>query len=156
MRVTGVAQQRSWAGEGLPPIEEVLPGLWSIPVPIPNNPLRYVLSYGFETGDGVVLVDPGWHAEAAYQALVAGLQQAGFGIQDVRGVLVTHVHPDHYGLAPRLREASGAWVALHPADAALIDRSRDRQDELAEILAGDLLEAGAPASRRSPTRLLVR
>ena len=35
-----------------------------------------------------------------------------------KGVLVTHIHPDHYGLAGRIREASGAWVALHPADAA--------------------------------------
>src|SRR5919202_1520714 len=124
MRVTGVAQRRSWAGEGLPPTEEVRPGLWSIPVPIPNNPLRYVLSYGFETGGGVVLVDPGWHAEAAYEALVAGLQQAGFSVQDVRGVLVTHVHPDHYGLAPRLRDETGAWVALHAADAELIHHGR--------------------------------
>ena len=33
----------------LPPVERVRPGLWSIPVPIPNNPLRYVLVYAFET-----------------------------------------------------------------------------------------------------------
>ena len=144
MRVTGRVQQRSWAGEGLPPIEEVRPGLWSIPVPIPNNPLRYVLSYGFETGGGVVLVDPGWHAEAAYETLVAGLQQAGFSVQDVRGVLVTHVHPDHYGLAPRLRDETGAWVALHAADAELIHRGRQRQASLIDSLTGDLLEAGAP------------
>jgi glyoxylase-like metal-dependent hydrolase (beta-lactamase superfamily II) len=34
--------------------------------------------------------------------------------------MVTHTHPDHYGLAGRLREVSGAWIGLHPADAALI------------------------------------
>ena len=41
-------------------------------------------------------------------------------LADVRGVMVTHIHPDHYGLAGRVREASGAWVGLHPDDAALL------------------------------------
>ena len=41
---------------------------------------------------------------------------------DVQGVMVTHIHPDHYGLAGRVRETSGAWIALHPADAALDPR----------------------------------
>ena len=144
MQVTGVDQQQSWSGTGLPPVEQVRPGLWSIPVPIPNNPLRYVLSYGFETRRGIVLVDPGWHADSAYQALNDGLKHAGFSIKDVQGVLVTHVHPDHYGLAHRVREDSGAWVALHAADAAIIHQTRGRQPYLAESLAGDLLEAGAP------------
>ena len=28
--------------------------------------------------------------------------------------MVTHIHPDHYGLAGRVREESGAWIGLHP------------------------------------------
>ena len=43
IRVTGVRQQRAWSQRVLPPVERVRPGLWSVPVPIPNNPLRYVL-----------------------------------------------------------------------------------------------------------------
>jgi glyoxylase-like metal-dependent hydrolase (beta-lactamase superfamily II) len=99
----------------------VRPGIWSIPVPIPNNPLRYVLVYALETDKGPYIVD-------------AGLSTAGFAIADVQGVLVTHIHPDHYGLAGRVREASGAWVALHPADARLL-RARyvDPADLLAEM-----------------------
>ena len=42
--------------------------------------------------------------------------------------MVTHIHPDHYGLAGRVREASGAWIALHPADAALIHDRYERAD----------------------------
>ena len=104
----------------LPPVEPVRPGLWSIPVPIPNNPLRYVLVYAFETEKGPYLVDAGWNTDDAFQVLCDGLNTAGFDITDVQGVLVTHIHPDHYGLAGRIRESSGAWVALHPADAALV------------------------------------
>src|SRR5437764_14832013 len=128
----------------LPPVELVRPGLWSIPVPIPNNPLRYVLVYAFETEQGPYLVDAGWNTDDAFAVLCDGLTTAGFDISDVQGVLVTHIHPDHYGLAGRIREASGAWVALHPADAALVhDRYEEPTPQVARV--GELLHRdGAP------------
>src|SRR4051794_34430658 len=90
----------------LPPVERVRPGLWSIPVPLPNNSLRYVYVYAFETERGPYIVDAGWNTDEAYETLDSGLIQAGFAMKDVQGVLVTHIHPDHYGLAGRVREAS--------------------------------------------------
>jgi glyoxylase-like metal-dependent hydrolase (beta-lactamase superfamily II) len=128
----------------LPPVEQVRPGLWSIPVPIPNNPLRYVLVYGFETDRGLYLVDAGWNTDDAYETLLAGLQYAGFAVGDVKGVLVTHIHPDHYGLAGRIREASGAWVALHPADAKLIDARYEHPENLLAQMADMLRRDGTP------------
>ena len=137
----------------LPPVERVRPGLWSVPVPIPNNPLRYVLVYAFETDSGPVLVDAGWNTDDAWAALCDGLTIAGFDVGSVRGVLVTHIHPDHYGLAGRVREASGAWVGLHPADAALIgDRYEDMED-LLERIGGWLRRAGAPVEQSSSLQM---
>src|SRR4029453_11438957 len=86
-------------GLPLPPIEQVRPGLWSIPVPMPNNSLRYVFVYVFETDGGLYLVYVGWNTDEAYEALRDGLGQLNASITDVRGMLVTHIHPDHYGLA---------------------------------------------------------
>lgn len=138
--------------DGLPPVEQVVPGLWSVPVPIPGSPLPYVLAYAFEVPGGVVLVDPGWNAEEALAALEAGLGSLGATLTDVRGVLVTHLHPDHYGLAGRVREVSGAWVGLHPADAALIpDRYEDVEDLLRRI-SGWLAQTGAPAGELAELR----
>ncbi len=128
----------------LPPVERVRPGLWSIPVPIPNNPLRYVLVYAFETDRGPYLIDAGWNTDDAYHTLVAGLEHAGFAIDSVVGLLVTHIHPDHYGLAGRVREASGAWVALHPADAALIRTRYTEPEALLELMGAMLRRDGAP------------
>ncbi len=128
----------------LPPVERVRPGLWSIPVPIPNNPLRYVLVYAFETDRGPYLVDAGWNTDEAYRTLVAGLGEAGFAIGEVQGVLVTHIHPDHYGLAGRVRDSSGAWVGLHPADAALVEARYDAPERLLEQMAAMLRREGAP------------
>jgi glyoxylase-like metal-dependent hydrolase (beta-lactamase superfamily II) len=128
----------------LPPVEQVRPGLWSVPVPIPNNPLRYVLVYVFETDRGPYLIDAGWNTDDAYRTLVDGLGQVGFEVGDVQGVLVTHIHPDHYGLAGRLREASGAWVGLHPADAALIEERYEEPGDLLEKMSAMLRRDGAP------------
>ncbi|HUJ65802.1 MAG TPA: MBL fold metallo-hydrolase, partial [Acidimicrobiales bacterium] len=128
----------------LPPVERVRPGLWSIPVPIPNNPLRYVLVYAFESDQGPYLIDAGWNTDDAWNTLVSGLGEAGFAVADVQGVMVTHIHPDHYGLAGRIRKASGAWVALHPADADLITARYDEPDDLLDKMGAMLRRDGAP------------
>ena len=123
MEITGTAQREAWLARALPPVEQLRDGLWSIPVPIPHNPLRYVSVYAFALGGGGLgLLDTGWESEESWAALTGGLASIGGAVEDVRGVLVTHLHFDHLGLAARVREASGAWVAMHPADATAVAR----------------------------------
>jgi glyoxylase-like metal-dependent hydrolase (beta-lactamase superfamily II) len=129
----------------IPPVERVRPGLWSIPVPIPSNSLRYVFVYVFETDRGPYIVDTGWNTVEAWAALDAGLADAGTSVGEVQGIVVTHLHPDHYGLAGRVREASGAWIGLHPADAALIHDRYVDPDFLVEMMGAMLQRAGAPS-----------
>jgi len=119
--VTGHLQKEAWRVRELPPVELVRPGLWSIPVIFPNNPLRYVNVYVIEVPGGIVLVDAGWPVDEAWANLNEGLQSIGFSITDVEGVLVTHNHADHLGLAGRIRDASGAWIAMHELDAREVD-----------------------------------
>ena len=64
LQVTGTAQRDAWRARVLPPVEQVRPGLWSVPVPIPDNPLRYTLSYAFTGDAGTLIVDPGWESAA--------------------------------------------------------------------------------------------
>jgi len=143
--VTGTVQKQAWADKVLPPVEQVRPGLWSIPVPIPDNPLRYVLVYALELdGGGVALVDAGWDTDEAWGALTSGLATAGGSIADVRAVLVTHIHPDHYGLAGRVREASGAWIGLHPDDAVMLDSRYGDTDALLDAMFHFLADSGVP------------
>ena len=125
VEVTGTLQKQAWRDRVLPPVEEVRPALWSIPVPIPHNPLRYVLCYVFQASSGPVLVDPGWPVEDGWEALGAGLASIGSEIAATRGVLVTHAHLDHHGLANRVRAESGCWVAMHPAEERQVARLRD-------------------------------
>jgi glyoxylase-like metal-dependent hydrolase (beta-lactamase superfamily II) len=139
MEITGTAQREAWLRREMPPVEQLDGDLWSVPVPIPDNPLRYVSSYAFGTGEGLVLIDAGWGSEEGWQSLLAGLESIGAGITDVRGVLVTHLHFDHIGLAGRIRQACGAWIALHPADHAVLSLPDYRRAELAVAREADFL-----------------
>lgn len=145
--VTGTAQRDAWERRVLPPVEQVRPGLWSVPVPIPINPLRYVLVYVLELEHGLALVDAGWDTEEAWTSLTDGLAAAGAGIADVEAVVVTHIHPDHYGLAGRVREVSGAWIGLHPADAALVQDRYVDVDRLVSSMRDLLTLSGVPAEQ---------
>ncbi len=128
VEITGTDQHESWLNKVLPPVEEIRANLWSIPVPMPHSPLRYVSVYAMAHETGVTLIDAGWDSDDSWQALLDGLALIGTSITDVRGVLVTHKHFDHIGLARRVRDASGAWVGLHPADQdPTIAESRDRE-----------------------------
>jgi glyoxylase-like metal-dependent hydrolase (beta-lactamase superfamily II) len=144
IEVTGTAQLQAWRDGVMPPVEEVRPGLWSIPLPLPRNPLRYVLVYALECDDGIALIDAGWNTEDAWATLGAGLETLGATVEQVTGVLVTHIHPDHYGLAARIREASGAWVALHRADAAVLPERYEEVDALLDRMASLLRACGVP------------
>lgn len=143
--MVGAPVSRPSSSPDLPPVERVRPGIWSIPVPLPNTSLRYVFVYLFETDRGAYIVDAGWNTDDAFNTLQAGVQSIGYEIADVRGVLVTHIHPDHYGLAGRIRDNSGAWISLHPADAALVHQRYEEPDDLV-VRVGDMLRAwGAPS-----------
>ena len=127
-----------------PPVERVRDGLWSVPVVIPDNPLGYTLVYLFETPSGPVIVDNGWDDPRSWAALRAGIAETGHAVEDVYGVLVTHVHPDHHGLSAKVRAASGAWLAMHPEDAWVVTRWRSTMDTWLLETAAVMLSAGAP------------
>jgi glyoxylase-like metal-dependent hydrolase (beta-lactamase superfamily II) len=120
VEITGAAQHAAWQARAVPPVEQLRDGLWSVPVPM-LGPLRYVSVYVLALdGGGLGLIDTGWESEEGWDALAHGLTSIGGAVEDVRGVLITHMHFDHLGLAGRVRQASGAWVAMHPADAAIV------------------------------------
>ncbi|SDN19915.1 MBL fold metallo-hydrolase [Streptomyces wuyuanensis] len=126
-------------------------GVWSLKVPIPDNPLGHTLVHVLDTGRGPVLVDTGWDDPASWTELSDGLAELGLAPVDVHGVLVTHHHPDHHGLSGRVREASGAWIAMHAADIAVLRRTREaRPGAWLDYLAGKLAAVGAPEEHLAP------
>jgi glyoxylase-like metal-dependent hydrolase (beta-lactamase superfamily II) len=149
--VTGYEQHAAWQRRDLPPVERLDDGVWSIPVPMADHPMRYVLCYLLEGTSGPVLVDPGWPDDASWTALLDGLSQAGWETSDVHGVLVSHAHSDHLGLAGRLREESGCWIGMHPLDAQML-RTYEDGSAAAHRNSAFLDVAGVPGVERPALR----
>lgn len=97
------------AGDGP---EEVEPGVWRIPVPLPFA-LRSANIYLIDHGkDGWALVDSGLGLATDEAALHAGMAQAGVGMEQVTTLILTHAHPDHIGLSGMIHAATGAPVYI--------------------------------------------
>ncbi len=109
-------------------MEEVVSGIYQLKVPIPDNPLGHLLAYLIRRPDGYLLVDCGWNAPEAFDALADQLGRLGADFGDIREVVITHFHPDHYGLAGRVKALSGAKLYLHEREAELV-RARYRAPE---------------------------
>jgi glyoxylase-like metal-dependent hydrolase (beta-lactamase superfamily II) len=121
---TSVAQHGSALARTTPEIERVRDGVWAIPLPLPNpGGVESTLCYSLADADGGVhLIDPGWDTDDNLVRLEAGLAVAGFGIGDVRSMTASHFHPDHLGLAARLRASHGIPVGMHRAEHAALTR----------------------------------
>ncbi len=93
----------------------VAPGVRRIAVPLPLA-LKIVNVYLIEGANGWGLVDTGLHTREGEQALRDGVAAGGIELADVRRVFVTHVHPDHIGMAGTMEKA-GAEVVMHAPEA---------------------------------------
>ncbi|GAA1305023.1 MBL fold metallo-hydrolase [Streptomyces sanglieri] len=128
-------------------------GVHSIKVPIPDNPLGHTLVHVLDTDRGPVLIDTGWDDPEAWDTLGAGLAAVGTEMADIHGVVITHHHPDHHGLSGQVREASGAWIAMHAADTAIVRRTRESEPgRWLTYLAAKLTAVGAPEEHLAPLR----
>src|SRR5665213_1843343 len=91
---------------------EVAPGLFRIPLPLPNDGLRAVNVYALLDDSGVGLIDSGWAIPAARVQLEYALALLGRSIGDIRRIVVTHVHRDHYTQGVALRREFGSRLSL--------------------------------------------
>lgn len=122
---------------------QVAEGIWNLPVPFPN-PLQYTHCYLLDDDDGIVLVDAGWDSEESWTGFCAGMSAAGAQLSDLVGVVITHIHPDHYGLAARLRDHTSAWIGMHSLEADRIPTTENQVHAVLEEMVDWLYAVGAP------------
>jgi glyoxylase-like metal-dependent hydrolase (beta-lactamase superfamily II) len=70
---------------------------------------------------GRTVVDPGPDSEEAWSRLLEVLEARELAPGDISQVVVTHPHPEHFGLAHRFREASARVLASPEAAAIMQD-----------------------------------
>jgi glyoxylase-like metal-dependent hydrolase (beta-lactamase superfamily II) len=102
-------------------VTEVAPGIVRTQLPISMPGLGHVNCYVLEDERGVAVVDPGLPGQESWDHLVDRLTRAGYAVDDVHTVVVTHSHPDHFGGAMRLRHEAGAEIVTHETFRTIFD-----------------------------------
>lgn len=93
----------------------------SVPTPFYVGPVNVYLVQE----DPLTLIDAGPRTDEAINALREGLSRLGHRLSDVRRVIISHAHADHYGLARLVVEESGAKALVHSWDAPAVSHSSD-------------------------------
>lgn len=98
---------------------ELKNGWLQVKVPLPFS-LKWVNAYLIPEDEGYTLIDPGLGTEEAKKVWAGVLERKGMQWSDIRRVVLTHQHPDHYGLSGYVQEKSGAsvWITKRSHDYA--------------------------------------
>lgn len=117
---------------------------------LPGNGAGKMNAYLFKTEEGCLLVDTGWNDRNSYNALVSQLKAAGASLADVRFILITHTHPDHYGMVHRLVSQISAEVVIHEQEQAILQMRADNYEKMSEEMAAWLEAHDMPDDLRRP------
>jgi glyoxylase-like metal-dependent hydrolase (beta-lactamase superfamily II) len=66
------------------------------------------------SGDGIVLFDTGMHQPGSMANLERALDMVGLNVEQVRLLVCTHAHADHYGQAATVVARAGCELWMHP------------------------------------------
>ncbi|MFC4426742.1 MBL fold metallo-hydrolase [Deinococcus navajonensis] len=86
--------------------------LYALQVPIPYPMKTVTVLVDAPRRGPVTLIDTALDTPEAKQAIEDGLAALGLHWPDIDRVIITHHHPDHYGLAGLIEERSGASVQM--------------------------------------------
>lgn len=90
--------------------------IYQVRLPLPFA-LNHVNCYLLRDADGWTVVDTGLHWPDAQAAWTRALAELQIGFKQIRRIVLTHMHPDHFGLAGYFQAQTDALVYLSPREA---------------------------------------
>lgn len=102
-----------------------------------KNAQEAIAAYVIESDTGLILIETG--PESTFDKLAAGIRSFGFEVQDVKHVLLTHIHFDHAGAAWRLAELE-ATIYVHPIGAPHLESPEKLYNSAAKIYGDEMQE----------------
>lgn len=89
--------------------------VYQVRLPLPFR-LNHVNCYLLREDGGWTLVDTGLNWPEAQTVWQAALAELAIGFADIHQIVLTHTHPDHFGMAGWFQEQSGAPVHMSPRE----------------------------------------
>jgi glyoxylase-like metal-dependent hydrolase (beta-lactamase superfamily II) len=114
--------------------ERVLPGVFRLRLPLPWPGVPHGNAWAVAAGDGVVLFDTGLHETGSMAHLERALDMCNLRLENVRLVVCTHAHSDHYGQAATIVERTGCELWMNPHYEHMTAMARDTDAAFARRL----------------------
>lgn len=92
---------------------------WRVRLPLPFQ-LKWIHAYLLRGSEGYTIVDCGLHYDKAWATWQAVFAHLNIKPQQIRRIVLTHYHPDHYGMAGKLQQETDAevWMSAHTKEQA--------------------------------------
>lgn len=122
-------------------LDEVAAGVFELRLPIPFED-GLVNVFIFADGDDADLLDCGMNAAESLERIDMALRH--LGAKRLRKLVVTHIHPDHYGAAGELAGPGKADLYMHRLEVPLVHPRYVELEHLVEQVRTYLLVNGVP------------
>lgn len=122
-------------------LSEVAAGVFELRLPIPFED-GLVNVFLFTNGDDADLLDCGMNSDESLDAIHRAVQEV--GARRLRRLVVTHIHPDHYGAAGTLAGGGRADLYMHRLEVPLVHPRYVELEHLVAEVRRYLLINGVP------------
>ena len=133
-------------------IKQITPFLYSIPVTLPNSPLKSLNCYVFVGPERKLLVDTGFNRPECLESLQSGIRELGLDMHKT-DIFVTHCHADHCGLVPAIA-TEDSTIYMSAIDKNLMNQFVAQDDSYWDKLDNFFIGEGAPPSEMAESRRL--
>jgi glyoxylase-like metal-dependent hydrolase (beta-lactamase superfamily II) len=106
-------------------IEKIAESFYMITLPMPFR-LKHVHVFVLVHDGSVSLFDTGMNTPETFSILEESLKSVGKAVRDIDRIFITHFHTDHCGIAGRIKQISGAAIAMSAIDALRIHNDQKK------------------------------
>jgi len=124
-------------------LNEVAPGIHEVRLPIPWEE-EIVNCFLFSDGSTVDLVDCGIQTDDSVATVMDAVREVGGPGARFRRLVITHIHPDHFGAAGVLQERTGCELYMHRLEVPMVHPRYLELDQLLAEVGRHLRQNGVP------------
>ena len=131
------------------PIREIIAGMYQLQLPLADKrmpQLSHVNAYLIQGTNGWMLIDTGWNSPSTQQTLESVLKGLNLSFTDISTLVITHCHPDHCGLAGRIKHlCPRTRMIMHSWEAELLESRYIKFSEPQKKMNNLLVNHGVPS-----------